>query len=346
MLKRIGIALAGLAGLYLVAALALTFWPARRAPAVPPGPRPVAQAAAADPAASFTERQFTARDGQTLFARIFDSPSATTVLFVHGVGADGSGLVPMAALLHRAAGVRLVVLDLRGHGRSGGRRWSVDHAGQYEEDLADVLQSLRRERPGGRLVLAGHSMGGGIALRYALKPTVSVNGYLLVAPLLGGDAPSGQTAAPSGQTAPDGGSMDRFVTFRTPRLFGVLMFNLVGVRAFNDLPILTLHQPSRTPSYGFAALQSMQPNAPKDYRVALGAIHVPLMLMAGSRDEAFNARAYPGIVRQYSRGEAVIIPGETHDGVLTAPRAIEVASDWLSRSGLGGRSLTDTTIQQ
>jgi alpha-beta hydrolase superfamily lysophospholipase len=333
MLRWIAYVVGALAGLYLALALALTFWPAGGPPDIarqihPPSETATPAVPVAD--AGFATRRFIARDGQILFARVFQAPSSTTVLLVHGVGADGSNLIPLAELLRRSAGVSVVDLDLRGHGRSGGRPWSVAYAGQYEDDLADVLAALRKDAPSGKLVLAAHSMGGGIALRYALKPTVPVNGYLLMAPLLGGDSPTGRSVEP----ASGAGSMARFVTFRTPRLFGVLMFNLVGVKAFNDLPIFTLRQPTQSPSYGFAALQSMQPNAPKDYRAALGAIHAPLLVIAGSRDEAFNARAYPGVVRQYSHGQAVIIPDATHNSVLSNARAIEAAAGWLRQNQL------------
>jgi alpha-beta hydrolase superfamily lysophospholipase len=262
----------------------------------------------------------------TLFAREFDpaQDTGTTVLLVHGVGSDGQALEPAAERLRDGSGARVVVLDQRGHGRSGGPRWSVAYAGQYDDDLADTLAALRREQPDGRLVLAAHSMGGGIALRHALKPSQPVDGYLLAAPLLGPTAP---TARQGGSGAGAGG---KFALFHTPRLFGVLMFDLVGVHAFDRLPILELNIPGR-PAYGFAALQSMQPNAPNDYRAALKAIHQPLLLVAGSRDEAFNAAAYPGVIAAYSRGQALIVPGATHNSVLTDPVADRRMSQWLQQ---------------
>lgn len=321
MIRKIGVVLAALAGLYLALALGLTFWPAHGfdhpAPAVRPAPPETA---------AYRPRSFVMRDGVRLYGREFDPPpgaeTPTTVLLVHGVGADGSELEPAARRLRDGGGARVVVLDLRGHGRSGGPRWNVAYAGQYEDDLADTLAALRREQPQGRLVLAAHSMGGGIALSYALKPATPVDGYLLAAPLLGPTAP---TARQGGSGAGAGAG---FARFRTPRLFGVLMFDLVGVHAFDRLPILELNIPGR-PAYGFAALQSMQPNAPNDYRAALKAIRQPLLLVAGSRDEAFNAAAYPGVIAAAGHGEALIVPGATHNSVLTDPLADQRMDAWL-----------------
>ncbi len=321
MIRKIGVDLAALAGLYLLLALSLTFWPAHGFD----HPAPAARSVSPDTAA-FRPRAFVMRDGARLYGREFDpaagSGFGTTVLLVHGVGSDGAALEPAAERLRDGSGARVVVLDLRGHGRSGGPRWNVAYAGQYEDDLADTLGALRHEQPNGGLVLAAHSMGGGIALSYALKPTQPVDGYLLAAPLLGPTAP---TAKQGGSAA---GAGAQFALFHTPRLFGVLMFDLVGVHAFDRLPILELNVPGR-PTYGFAALQSMQPNAPKDYRTALKAIRQPLLLVAGSRDEAFNAAAYPGVIAAYSHGQAFIAPGATHNSVLIDVAAGQRMDQWL-----------------
>lgn len=101
---------------------------------------------------------------------------------------------------------------------------------------------------------------------------------------------------------------------------------------FDGLPVLELNQPN-PPAYGFAALQSMQANAPRDYRAALKAIHVPLLVVAGSRDEAFNAAPYPGVIKAYSRGQAMIAPGATHNGVLTQADAVRTMAGWLRGIG-------------
>jgi alpha-beta hydrolase superfamily lysophospholipase len=69
--------------------------------------------------------------------------------------------------------------------------------GQYEEDLAAVISAIRAERPGARLVLAAHSMGGGIAARYAMRPDApAVDAYVLYAPELGRDAPTNRSDPP------------------------------------------------------------------------------------------------------------------------------------------------------
>jgi len=316
---------------YFCAALALTFWPDtvfKNAPTLTPEQADAIRAEGSGNAQSltFSERHFAARDGAAIFGRVFDAPSHTTILLVHGVASDGAALIRPASLLRDATGARVIAIDLRGHGKSSGPPWDLDHIGEYDDDLADITGTLRRDDPNAKIVLGGHSMGGGIVLRYALKVDApTIDGYLLFAPLLGTGAPTMRTRGSAGNAA-DGAN---FTHFRTPRLFGVLMLNLVGIQILNHLPILYFNQPPKNPAYGFNALSSMQPNAPKDYRAAFAAVKAPLLLVAGSKDEAFIASAYPAVIKQYGHGSATIIDGATHNSVLSDPRAIDAVKTWL-----------------
>ena len=78
-------------------------------------------------------------------------------------------------------------LDQRGHGLSGGRR---AHLEDYADLLAD-FDAFRRtvvaRHPGLPVFLLGHSMGGQIALAYALDHQDDLAGLVLSAPALAGD---------------------------------------------------------------------------------------------------------------------------------------------------------------
>jgi pimeloyl-ACP methyl ester carboxylesterase len=331
-LRIIGYCVAGLIAGYFVIACGAAFWPV----SVFGGEStPTKQAFAdeqravgvvTDQVYPYVEERFAARDGASLFARVFGAPAGRTVVLLHGVASDSAAMNTTAGLIQAATGAQVIAVDLRGHGHSGSIPWHVTYAGQYEDDVADIVTALRAAQPRGKIILAGHSMGGGVALNYSARQNMpAVDGYLLFAPLLGGNSPTGATAAagPSPKVS--------LVYFRTPRLIGVLMLNLVGLHTLNDLPILYFNHPG-LPQYGFAALQSMQPNAPRDYRVALRAIKVPLLVVVGSKDEAFNASAYPDVLRASGHAEsAVIIEGSTHNRVLNDPRTIDVVGKWFSK---------------
>lgn len=92
----------------------------------------------------------------------WDGGGSTTVMLVHGF-ADGGGT--WARLVERLPDdLHCVAPDLRGHGGSG-------HVGRggyyffpdYVRDLRDLVDRFAR----GRLVLVGHSMGGGVSALFA-----------------------------------------------------------------------------------------------------------------------------------------------------------------------------------
>ena len=75
-------------------------------------------------------------------------------------------------------------LDLRGHGRSGGTRVHVRHYADFLADLDTFRRTVVARHPGLRPFLLGHSMGGQIALAYALDHQDDLAGLVLSAPAL------------------------------------------------------------------------------------------------------------------------------------------------------------------
>jgi len=78
------------------------------------------------------------------------------LLLLHGVGANGAVWAPVLERLHTTWPGRILVPDLRGHGRSP--RAAVYGLGRHAADVAELLA------PGEQIYVAGHSMGGAIAL--------------------------------------------------------------------------------------------------------------------------------------------------------------------------------------
>jgi pimeloyl-ACP methyl ester carboxylesterase len=94
--------------------------------------------------------------------RFEDSVKASrhAIVFLHGAGGSHHTFRDQWAGLK--GGVRMVIPDLPGHGRSGGSpRESVDACAAW---LVDFLREIRLDR----FILAGHSMGGAIALQAGL----------------------------------------------------------------------------------------------------------------------------------------------------------------------------------
>jgi alpha-beta hydrolase superfamily lysophospholipase len=269
------------------------------------------------------KRSFRMRDGITLHSQYLAADSKTTIVLVHGVLSSSFPLNRASGLLREAASAEVVAIDLRGHGASEGRPGDTDYIGQYEDDLGDVIQEIRATRPGGKVILAGHSMGGGIALRYALRSGVPpVDGYLLFAPHLGIKSPTTPTEASEAGA--------QFAQIHIPRILGLALMNSVGITTFNGLRTLFFNLPPEMPlrSYSFRAMAG---SAPDDHRPALAAVRAPLQVIVGSRDEAFKADQYEATIRSHSRGTVTIVPDATHNSVLRDPRAMAAVTTWARR---------------
>ena len=288
-------------------------------------------------------RCFRMRDGARIAARTLPLPASANggpiVVLLHGILSTGAELETTARDLQATAGARVIRLDLRGHGLSASgpaeTPGDLAHIGQWEEDAADVVAALRRESPGVPIVLGGHSMGGGIALRYALRRKTArdvpdVDGYLLFAPHLGDSSPTARhEPAASGNTGAR--SAPPPILVNVPRIIGLAFLNLAGIRGLNGLPVLAFDLPFPLPfrSYTFRAIAS---SAPEKYRDALTADAKPLLVVAGEKDEAFHAEEYPGVVALHRNGKTVIVPGASHDGVLRDPAALAAAREWIKAS--------------
>lgn len=302
--------------IFFGAALVMVFWPE---PTFAVGPFPVAAHGAVD----FTPQQYAMRDGETLFARQFPADSADTILLLHGVTSESAALGGSAQMLREVSGAEVIALDLRGHGRSGGAAGDVDYIGQYEDDVADVIAAIRNAKPNGRLILAGHSMGGGIALRYAqLADRPAVDGYLMFAPHLGVDAP---TMPPSDPATAEAAAA--YSQLNVPRLIGLIMLNSVGITGLNHLDTLFFNLTDEaTHIYSYGATVN---SSPQEYAAALTAVDAPMLVVVGSEDEAFVAGEYETAVTAHSAGEVHIINGETHTSIVESAAAMSIIEDWL-----------------
>jgi pimeloyl-ACP methyl ester carboxylesterase len=113
-----------------------------------------------------TERTVTIRDGVQLAVRDQGSIHAeATVVLLHGLCLEKGSWAGQIRHLTRQWGdrVRIISYDHRGHGKSDSAPKHTYMIEQLADDLADVLTALDVTGP---LTLAGHSMGGMVALAY------------------------------------------------------------------------------------------------------------------------------------------------------------------------------------
>lgn len=132
-----------------------------------------------------TEGTFRAFDGETIHHQAWspDGSPKAVVLLVHGLGEHAGRYLHVAEALVDA-GYAVRAFDHRGHGRSTGKRAFVRSYDELLRDLHQFRQLVVSEHPGVPLVLLGHSMGGNVALGYALGNQDGIAALVLSGPAL------------------------------------------------------------------------------------------------------------------------------------------------------------------
>ena len=132
---------------------------------------------------STTPEKILARDGTALAVRWWRRTGRPrgTVLVVHGLG-EHAGRYGKVAMHLTKQGFDCVTYDLRGHGRSGGRRGAIRRSDDHLDDLTLVMDVVRGAHPQNRLFLLGHSMGGQIAAQLVSRRYRPVDGLILSSP--------------------------------------------------------------------------------------------------------------------------------------------------------------------
>ena len=268
---------------------------------------------------------FTARDKSKIFAYKFPKKSAHTIILIHGVKSGAFDYIETAQMLQQATQAEVYAIDLRGHGKSEGKPGDVNYINQYADDLADIVRSIRNKKPNGKITIAGHSMGGGIILRYAMENNKEkVDAFILFAPLIGQNSP----AFPQEQVAGKDSS-EAFMKIHIARIIGLKMLNEIDRHEKDSFPVLFFNLPIGTlREYSYRANASM---APDNYIDGLKAVQIPMIVLLGNKDEAFVAEAQQKAILDNSKGEVKIIDGATHESILQNSLAFQLISKWFSK---------------
>lgn len=320
-IKRIIISILISCVVYLLIAFTLVYWPI-------PGKKDMKnydysslKKHPGNPSTPFKE-WITTRDGYQLFSRIYKSESKDVMILIHGSGAESRYLAVLADSLAKANIATVLTPDLRGHGANSGARGDIDFIGQLENDLEDMIQFCKKRLGAKKIILAGHSSGGGFVLRFIGNPANSkVDEAILLAPYLGHDAPA---------VKPKSGG---WVSVAMKRIIGLSMLNNAGIKKFNSLPVLFFNRPEhikdqlQVPSYSFNMTINFNP---KNYKTEIKKIAIPCLVLVGAQDESF----YPELVTKAFEPAGTfvttaILDSTTHLGIVNNQRTLQQIKAWI-----------------
>lgn len=233
------------------------------------------------------------------------------IVMIHGSGWHNAQFDRLAWALRDVAELRAVTL--RGHGPNPARRGDIDTIGQFEDDLAHLI-GPRDDR---RVILLGHSSGGGLVIRFAGGAHRGlIDGAILLAPFLHHTAPT---------TRPGSGGWARPLT---RRMIGLSMLNMIGLHLLDGMTAIQFAFPRdildgpqgrfATPAYAWRLNLSFAPR--RDYLADIAQLP-PFLLVAGRDDEAFRADLFEPTMRPATdKGAYVLLDGAGHLDVVDDPR--------------------------
>ena len=268
-------------------------------------------------------KSYQGADGAPLFYRAYapqgDNIKGSAVL-VHGSSGSSESMHPMATAL-AAAGVHVYALDIRGHGASV-PKGHIAFIGQLESDLQMFVQAVQPPSPS---TLIGFSSGGGFVLRVAASDMqTSFDSYLLLSPFLGHTAPNYR---------PDSGG---WVSVGVPRIVALNALNAVGIRYWNDLPVVRFALTGEaktflTSEYDFNLAMNFAANA--DYQADLLSAKGKVVILAGDADELLKSQELQGMVQSAGKNWPVKLqPGIGHIPLTLDPEALKAIVEQVHKT--------------
>jgi alpha-beta hydrolase superfamily lysophospholipase len=121
-------------------------------------------------------------DGIELYySRYRPTGPKASILIIHGIG-EHSGRYAHVAEFLCGSGYAVYTFDLRGHGRSKGQRGHILDFDDYSRDVEVIKKVIAQDD---KVCLLGHSLGGLIAARHAIKYPSGITGIILSSPAIG-----------------------------------------------------------------------------------------------------------------------------------------------------------------
>lgn len=129
---------------------------------------------------SHIEYEWKAADGLKIYAQAWEPETApkAVVCLVHGLGEHGGRYTYVAETLNQG-GYAVLASDLRGHGKTEGKRGHAPSFDAFMDDMAILLKNAAQCYSGSPCFLWGHSLGGVLVANYVLRRKPQLEGVVI-----------------------------------------------------------------------------------------------------------------------------------------------------------------------
>jgi acylglycerol lipase len=267
-----------------------------------------------------------ASDGIDLayYTTILPTKPVAALIFIHGGGAySEAGYQPLAKGLSDKYQTSVYLVDLRGHGHSGGPRGDAPSVEQVWNDLNLFITTVRKNNPGIPVFLGGHSSGGGLLLNYSVwNKREGVDGYFFVSPQLGYKSDTARKNAEN--------------SFVSVKKWVFIVSAISGRRFFGNTPAVYFNYPEKVRAAQPLLLKSITVNmslamTPDNPQEQFKKMDKPFGLFIGANDELFipeKVIPYASYAESAIRNKSVnqIIEKENHLSILL------IADEWIGKT--------------
>jgi len=123
------------------------------------------------------------KDG-IVFYREWNGPSTSlraVIILVHGLGGYSGRFFEFGPYLAKN-GMQIFAIELKGFGESPSIKGHIDNFRVYTKELKALVGTAKRLHPGKKIFMFGESMGGLIALDFAIHNQNMIDGLILISP--------------------------------------------------------------------------------------------------------------------------------------------------------------------
>ena len=267
------------------------------------------------------DASFTGAKGRRIFTQTWlpEGTPRDQVVIAHGY-AEHSGRYDAVARFLTARGFAVHALDHHGHGKSEGARAVIERFAQADADVDTLVDKVRAASGLATVKLIGHSMGGSLALNYALNHQEKLSGLVLTGPAIGGKMArvTRWLLALISTFAPQRGTiaLDANAVSRDPQVVADYIADPLVFRG---------KVPARTAHEMFKAIHS--------YPARVGSLTVPCLLMHGEADALVSAKLAMPVFEGIGSADKTVRtwPRLFHE-IFNEPEQEEVlavTADWL-----------------